>query len=248
MHVSEIYKRFNMDSSEQTKFFEFIKKSNYKYKNSFWSGCYIDDSENIEGIVNEFRKNYKKRFVPLSKESDVVALAPEENKLMICPDCGNQVSKRAQVCIHCGCPISIDDKKEMSHFYGVRRIDDKWVIGKAATFIARAWVINKQATGVNDLSIIASGITRERAELLLDYLVSHNGVGEIVEDTECTQENQQMTIYIDTNINSKAPVMCPRCGSTEITTGQRGYSIISGFVGSGKTTNRCGKCGYSWQP
>lgn len=247
MHVSEIYKKFNMDPSEQRIFFDFIKNSNYKYKYSFWTGCNIDDSENIESIVDEFRKNNKKRFVSPYKESEGNIISTEQSKLMTCPDCGNQVSRRAQVCIHCGCPLK-EDAKTSTHFYGVRRIDDKKVIGKAATFIARAWVINKQATGVNDLSIIASGITRERAELLLDYFVSHNGVGEIVEDTECTQENQQMTIYIDTNINSKAPVMCPRCGSTEITTGQRGYSIISGFVGSGKTTNRCGKCGYSWQP
>ena len=41
---------------------------------------------------------------------------------------------------------------------------------------------------------------------------------------------------------------CPKCGSTAITTGQRGFSIISGFIGSGSTVNRCGKCGYKWKP
>ena len=41
---------------------------------------------------------------------------------------------------------------------------------------------------------------------------------------------------------------CPRCNSTAITTGARGYSMISGFIGSSKTVNRCGNCGYKWEP
>jgi len=46
----------------------------------------------------------------------------------------------------------------------------------------------------------------------------------------------------------EVPLSCPRCGSTSVTTGARGYSIVTGFLGSNKTTNRCGKCGHSWQP
>ena len=44
------------------------------------------------------------------------------------------------------------------------------------------------------------------------------------------------------------PVRCPKCHSTQITTGQRGYSLAWGFIGANKTTNRCANCGYSWQP
>lgn len=43
-------------------------------------------------------------------------------------------------------------------------------------------------------------------------------------------------------------VRCPKCGSTQITTGQRGYSFLTGFLGSNKTVNRCANCGYSWKP
>lgn len=49
--------------------------------------------------------------------------------------------------------------------------------------------------------------------------------------------------------NQKSNVLkCPKCGSTAITTGQRGFSLISGFWGSSKTMNRCGNCGYKWKP
>ena len=41
---------------------------------------------------------------------------------------------------------------------------------------------------------------------------------------------------------------CPKCGSTYITAGTRGYSAVTGFIGSGKTVNRCANCGHSWEP
>lgn len=43
-------------------------------------------------------------------------------------------------------------------------------------------------------------------------------------------------------------VRCPRCGSTNVDIGKRGFSVVTGFVGSNKTVNRCGKCGYKWKP
>lgn len=41
---------------------------------------------------------------------------------------------------------------------------------------------------------------------------------------------------------------CPKCGSTNITAGQRGYSFWTGFLGSNKTVNRCSNCGHTCKP
>lgn len=41
---------------------------------------------------------------------------------------------------------------------------------------------------------------------------------------------------------------CPKCGSTAITAGQKGYSLLTGFLGSNKTVNRCANCGHTWKP
>lgn len=41
---------------------------------------------------------------------------------------------------------------------------------------------------------------------------------------------------------------CPRCGSTAITTGARGANHFWGLIGASKTVNRCGSCGYIWEP
>lgn len=47
---------------------------------------------------------------------------------------------------------------------------------------------------------------------------------------------------------TETPVRCPKCSSTQITTGARGYSMMWGFMGAGKTVNRCAKCGHKWEP
>ena len=41
---------------------------------------------------------------------------------------------------------------------------------------------------------------------------------------------------------------CPKCGSTSIATTTRGYSLLSGFIGSGKPINVCQRCGHKWKP
>lgn len=43
-------------------------------------------------------------------------------------------------------------------------------------------------------------------------------------------------------------VRCPKCGSTQIGVTNRGYSLLSGFIGSGSTRNVCQNCGYKWKP
>lgn len=43
-------------------------------------------------------------------------------------------------------------------------------------------------------------------------------------------------------------VHCPKCHSTQITTGARGVNHFWGLIGASKTVNRCAKCGHTWKP
>lgn len=43
-------------------------------------------------------------------------------------------------------------------------------------------------------------------------------------------------------------VKCPKCGCTDIGVANRGYSLVWGFIGSGKSMNVCKKCGHKWKP
>lgn len=58
---------------------------------------------------------------------------------------------------------------------------------------------------------------------------------------QTAQQNQAVS-------RSSSTLRCPQCGSTNVSTGARGYSMLTGFAGAGKTVNRCGRCGYKWKP
>ena len=59
---------------------------------------------------------------------------------------------------------------------------------------------------------------------------------------------QQMKAIINQEKQESAKPKCPKCGSTNIVTGQRGFSLLTGFLGSNKTVNRCSNCGHTWKP
>ena len=95
-----------------------------------------------------------------------------------------------------------------------------------------------------------------------DYVIAMNDLKakDIIEYTErynklvnqqCELEEQKKvaeTAKKQAEEKEQNTVRCPKCGSTQITTGQRGYSFLTGFLGSNKTVNRCANCGYSWKP
>lgn len=64
---------------------------------------------------------------------------------------------------------------------------------------------------------------------------------------EKMQKQAQINQTIQEN-KSKGIACCPKCGSTSIQPVQRGYSLFSGFIGSGKTMNYCMNCGHKWDP
>lgn len=61
--------------------------------------------------------------------------------------------------------------------------------------------------------------------------------------------NEEKAVLQNTGaIPNKDILKCPKCGSTAVSTGVRGFSIVTGFLGSGQTVNRCGNCGHKWKP
>lgn len=81
------------------------------------------------------------------------------------------------------------------------------------------------------------GLSAKPTNEFTDYVVNNLSVPEVFDGE--TEEEFQRKIKIP---------KCPKCGSTSITTGQRGYSLLTGLLGSGKTVNRCANCGYKWEP
>ncbi len=48
--------------------------------------------------------------------------------------------------------------------------------------------------------------------------------------------------------SSEPKLNCPKCGSTNIQLTNRGFSLMTGFIGSGSPRNVCQKCGFKWKP
>ena len=70
----------------------------------------------------------------------------------------------------------------------------------------------------------------------IEYSIKLAQFKEIVDNKRRDQEQERLILK------------CPKCGSKSITTGQKGFGLIMGLVGSNKTVNRCGSCGHIWQP
>lgn len=43
-------------------------------------------------------------------------------------------------------------------------------------------------------------------------------------------------------------ITCPKCGSANVSSGTRGFTLTTGFFGSGNPRNVCQKCGFKWKP
>jgi len=95
--------------------------------------------------------------------------------------------------------------------------------------------------------VIADGVSSEIAFNISQRLKSL-GCTVKIEPSAKTYYSQQEEKLRDYFSQFNSPVVCPRCGSNQISTGQRGFSIVTGFIGSNKTVNRCAKCGFSWKP
>ena len=66
-------------------------------------------------------------------------------------------------------------------------------------------------------------------------------------EQERKQKEQKELARKRNEYSKKGIPTCPKCGSPSIATVNRGYTIIWGFIGSGKPINVCQNCGHKWE-
>ena len=182
--------------------------------------------------------------------------------LITCPECGREVSDMAKMCPNCGYPINDPTVPDVEHdilvFKG-QRYDFKEVMDYIKKNTQPGQTPSMPVFREIDELMCSTGIKLSAGDdkELVGYLRKFHHVP----DTEFVPSGNPFK-YIDDKSNSmninihkafeeeqkKLIPKCPKCGSTSITTGSRGYSLFTGFLGSGKTVNRCGNCGYKWTP
>lgn len=142
----------------------------------------------------------------------------------LCPNCKSKSTENSSL-RGCGYSTYLGEEDYICHICGEKVIDLK---------MSRAdYIVLTDIT--DDPKFIESMIQLQESDIV-----------------EYNLKMSQFRTQVQQQENSRAQaantVKCPRCGSTNITAGQRGFSLLTGFVGSGRTVNRCANCGYKWRP
>ena len=171
-----------------------------------------------------------------------------------CPECGKQVSDKAVACIHCGYPLNeitqkvVDNTNALYDVVYLGFTDNNTKNKNQAKVVGQLrQILNTDLSATvkllsNPPYTLMSGVKRENAEWLEKLLYPFGCKVEIRTSSASKSSDSQFEKF------GGADIICPHCGSTSITTGQRGFKLTTGFLGSNKTVNRCGKCGYTWNP
>lgn len=162
--------------------------------------------------------------------------------LIKCPECGNTISDKANICIHCGFPM--DGNKTCSgNTFNVVLLETGNVKPKIAKFIKdySGYSPSEVFPMVSNLPyLIYKNISFDEAEKIKNSIIALGGKANI---EEYNKERDTDRTHVFTE-----ELRCPSCGSTQVSIGKRGATLTFGLIGSNKTVNRCGKCGYSWKP
>ena len=144
--------------------------------------------------------------------------------LIKCPECSKEISDKSEQCIHCGYPLQ--QAKQNICIVNGKEYNLSFLLDDSLKDIDKL-VMFVQLT---DCYFVAcdDAITQIiRTKIIPPYI-------------NCITNRERQS-------QSNLP-HCPKCGSTAISTVNRGFSIVTGFIGSGSPRNVCQKCGYKWKP
>lgn len=169
--------------------------------------------------------------------------------LIKCPECGKEISDKSNQCIHCGYPLIIKNEQKIPNC--ITEID-----GIQYDYADILNLINyKQYYDAYFRMRKICKLSIKNNMNLLEYMIENYEAPDkynIIEYTKKEEEECFKSLSKLENIKNQQQTTnipkCPKCGSTAIAAGQRGYSLLTGFLGSNKTVCRCANCGHTWKP
>lgn len=165
--------------------------------------------------------------------------------LIKCPECGKEVSDKANHCIHCGYPLTELQEIQTQ----TNSIYDCIINGIPVNLKS---VINKLKYNRNQKKYYPLFHIEINRQVKLDEMQSAQLLTIIRKHGIPESFNNGDTVFnckynIARRKYGNIPI-CPRCGSTSIATTNKGFSIATGFIGSGKPMNTCQICGLRFKP
>lgn len=151
--------------------------------------------------------------------------------LIRCLECGNEISDKSKMCIHCGYPLENEHRTICKingipvDFTEVQNILGDENYSHDSIYIAVDKILNKSFPT----------LTKTTCRLITNQIVAMKAIPETW--------NAEFDLMLD-----RSTPKCPKCGSTSISTGARGVNWTLGFIGASKTVNRCANCGHMWKP
>lgn len=175
-----------------------------------------------------------------------------------CTECGHDVSTYADKCPNCGCPVSVivGNVGEANDKYDIVLEDPGENVLQVVRFIRELSTPMKGLREAKEIvenvpQTIIQSIRKSDGEEVVSKLAEIGCIARIEPShgaPNSAMKTDPSNIKSTYLFDKDQPIKCPRCGSTSIATTSRGYNIITGFIGSNKTVNRCGRCGHTWKP
>lgn len=182
--------------------------------------------------------------------------------LIICPECGREISDKAAFCIHCGYPLD-----DLANFKYKSLVLSRYDQGKRIELmevLSKIGVPFEQACNCLNFipATILNGLTEEEcAEIgalfedcgaqirtAPDYHNrEHNTVWQDIKSGKDTDAGAFDSARAENELRRKIP-RCPRCGSEQLEVVNKfGYSLVLGWHGSSdETVTVCKACGHRY--
>ena len=187
--------------------------------------------------------------------------------IVVCPECKKHVSQYAELCPECGFPI-----KSFMEKYNLDDIENIIICPKCANiyfgYKREGVPLNIKCQYCNSTVIKTLEDTDELFKLRIfkatkdEFEEKSIQLAKLYGNNQFSQEEYEKRLH-DTEESiiknrekrelrkqqsqQQNTPQCPKCGSTAIEATQKGYSLLTGFIGSGKTMNYCKNCGHKWK-
>ena len=182
--------------------------------------------------------------------------------LIICPECGREISDKAAFCIHCGYPLDDLENYKYKSLVLVRYDQKKRL--ELMSALSDIGVPFEQACNCLNFvpATIIDGLMEEECAEIAERLEScgaqtrtapdyrnreHNNVWQDIKSGKEADAQAFDSAQAENELRRKIP-RCPRCGSDQLEVVNKfGYSLILGWHGSSdETVTVCKSCGHRY--